>query len=221
MCPYVLAICKLYPFPNAVKTQKCKTNPKLSPHCTRRKSCYNPAMKKAQKSAKILQTDLAVIGAGPAGLMAALTAASRTQTAIAVVESNTNPARKLLITGGGRCNITHHCDVQQFLHDCRPYARFLRHAIHTLSPAGTCDFFKHLGLETVVQPDDCVFPKFDRAVDVHDALLNAVKQYPKVSFYYDKPVTAVARCPQENTFGQTPLLRKTQRCRPEYLIYYS
>ena len=179
---------------------KPKTNPNepnFSPHCSLCNSCYNPEMKKSDKT---LQANIAVIGAGPAGLMAALSAAEQTQAAITVVESNTNPARKLLITGGGRCNLTHHCDVRQFLHDCEPYARFLRHAIHTLSPEATCDFFARLGLETVIQPDNCVFPASDRAVDVRDALLNALRRHPNVSFYYDKAIESVLYSPDENTF---------------------
>ncbi len=186
-------------WPDSPKNEP-KTNPNepnISPHCSLGDSCYNPAMKKSDKT---LHTAIAVIGAGPAGLMAALSAAERTSAPITVVESNTNPARKLLITGGGRCNLTHHCDVRQFLRDCEPYARFLRHAIHTLSPEATCDFFGRLGLETVIQPDNCVFPASDRAVDVRDVLLAAIQQHPNVAFCYDKPIESVLYSPEANTF---------------------
>ncbi len=161
---------------------------------------YNLPMTKLPKPDKTIQTDICIIGAGAAGLMAAVTAAENTQASIAVIESNTNPGRKLLITGGGRCNITHDCDARQFLRDCEPYARFLRHAIHSFSPGETCEFFNRLGVETVTEADNCVFPKSDRAVDVLGALLDAIKQHPNVSFYYDKPVKSVTHNPGDNTF---------------------
>ena len=58
--------------------------------------------------------DLAVIGAGPAGMMCAYTAAER-GLKVAVIDPNRYPGRKLRITGKGRCNLTNDCDIRKFL----------------------------------------------------------------------------------------------------------
>lgn len=106
-----------------------------------------------------------VIGAGPAGLMAAVYAA-QAGASVCVLERNSNSGRKLLVTGGGRCNLTHAGGVDDFVRACEPYGRFLKPAFYTLPPKELLDFFHQHGLKTVTEPDGCIFPATGRAEHV-------------------------------------------------------
>lgn len=135
--------------------------------------------------------DICIIGAGAAGLMAAITAC-RGGAKTAVFEKNTNVGRKLLITGGSRCNITHELSPKQFTDACQPYHRFLKHCIYDFTPQQMISFINDLGVETVTESDGCVFPASHRAVDVVDALCKEARKLG-VDFYYDKPIEEIVR----------------------------
>ncbi len=111
-----------------------------------------------------------VIGAGPAGLMASIFSA-QAGTGTIVIESNSSPARKLLLTGGGRCNLTHQAEPAQFIRKLNNGGRFLRFCIHRFSPQNVQDFFADCGLQTTTENDGCVFPLSNKAGDVRDVLL--------------------------------------------------
>ena len=117
-----------------------------------------------------MKTDVCVIGAGPAGLMSAIFAAQSKATVV-VIEKNQVPGRKLLLTGGGRCNITHTGTVDDFVRAYGKSGRFLRHCLHEFSPDATREFFSQIGIETKADEDGCIFPVSERAGDVRDALL--------------------------------------------------
>jgi predicted Rossmann fold flavoprotein len=135
--------------------------------------------------------DLCVVGAGAAGLMAAITAA-RAGNRTAVFEKNTTAGRKLLITGGTRCNITHDLSPKDFTEACKPYHRFLRHSLYEFSPQDMRQFLAGIGVETIVQPDGCVFPVSQKACDVQQALVKEAID-GGVKFYYDKAVENIVR----------------------------
>lgn len=116
-----------------------------------------------------METDICIIGAGPAGLMAAIYAAGVTTT---VVESNPTAGRKLLTTGGGRCNFTHDLPINEFVASFGKAGRFLRHSFHELSPQAVRTFFGERGIASVVEPDGCVFPTTQRASDIRDLLVD-------------------------------------------------
>lgn len=118
-----------------------------------------------------MKTDVCVIGAGPAGLMSAIFAAQSKATVV-VIEKNQIPGRKLLLTGGGRCNITHTGTVDDFVRVYGKSGRFLRYCLHEFSPYMTREFFSQIGIETKVDEQGCVFPVSERAGDVCDALLS-------------------------------------------------
>lgn len=124
-------------------------------------------------------TDLCILGAGPAGLMAAVHAA-RNCASVTILEANPTAGRKLLITGGGRCNFTHVGNPDQIANafESSPAAkgavrpeRFLRHSLHEFPPDEVRDFFRSRGLPDRVEPDGCVFPASDQAVVVRDLLV--------------------------------------------------
>ena len=138
-----------------------------------------------------METEICIIGAGPAGLMAAIFAA-RSGANVLVVEANTAPGRKLLMTGGGRCNLTHHGSPQEIVHAFGAKGRFLRHALYQFSPQDVQNFFVRLGLATRIEQDGCVFPATDRAGDVRDALVGQAKKLG-VIFLYGKRVESVTK----------------------------
>jgi predicted Rossmann fold flavoprotein len=114
--------------------------------------------------------DVIVIGAGPAGLMAGIQAAACGARAT-VLEASPVAGRKLLLTGGGRCNLTHAGGPAEIVEALGPKGRFLRHALHEVPPAKVMEFFGRLGLSTRTEPSGDVFPVTNRAADVRDALV--------------------------------------------------
>ena len=115
--------------------------------------------------------DTLIIGGGPAGLTAACFTSGRT----VVIDRLSAPSRKLLATGGGRCNLTHNTDADGIMAVFGPQARFMAPALHAFPPDAICAFFRRLGVETLVEPDGCVFPVSQKAADVALALERAAR----------------------------------------------
>ncbi len=115
-------------------------------------------------------SDVIVIGAGPAGLMAAGTAAQNGYS-VSLLERNERPARKLMITGKGRCNITNNCkDIQSLVNAVPGNGKFLYSAFSSFMPEDTIEFFESRGLKLKTERGGRVFPESDRAVEVVDSL---------------------------------------------------
>ena len=123
--------------------------------------------------------NVVVIGGGASGLMAAGTAAENGHT-VTVIEKNNRPARKLLITGKGRCNLTNMCENDEFFNSVVHNPRFLYGALSRFSSQDTFDFFENLGVELKVERGNRVFPVSDRAMDVVDALCNYAKRNARI-----------------------------------------
>ena len=139
-----------------------------------------------------MKTDVCIIGAGPAGLMAAIySAKSNAQTT--VVEANTAAGRKLLLTGGGRCNITHADGINKFIKTFGPKGRFLQYCFHEFQPEQVRKFFADRGIETKIEEDGCVFPVTDNAEDVQKVLLSESAKNG-VHFLYDRRVEGIEKC---------------------------
>ena len=116
-----------------------------------------------------------IVGAGPGGLMAAIHAASSGVPTL-VVEANAAAGRKLLLTGGERCNFTHAADPGQLARAFGQAGQFLRPSLYELSPDDIREFFQSRGLASTVEPDGCVFPKSQRAADIRDILRNEAQE---------------------------------------------
>ncbi len=161
-----------------------------------------------------MRTKVCVIGAGPAGLMAVIFAASPADTTLrssaslrstragyakagagsstTVIEANTSAGRKLLLTGAGRCNLTHQAELAEVVREFGDKGKFLSYCLHRFSPQYVQDFFTGLGLRLKIEKDDCVFPTGDRASDVRDVLVNRAKKLG-VRFLYGKRVSGIDR----------------------------
>ena len=117
-----------------------------------------------------------VIGAGAAGTMAAGVAAENGADVL-LLERNEKIARKVMITGKGRCNVTNNVnDVQEFIQNVPGNGRFLYSAFSTFSSQDTKDFFESYGVPLKVERGNRVFPVSDKAVDIVDALNRFVSQ---------------------------------------------
>ena len=121
-----------------------------------------------------MEQKIVVIGAGAAGLMAAGQAARRRRSVL-MIDKNDRPARKVMITGKGRCNVTNDCDNETFLKNIRSNPRFLYSAIAGFSTADTMEFFENLGVRLKTERGNRVFPVSDRAADIVDALSTFAK----------------------------------------------
>ncbi len=118
--------------------------------------------------------NVAVIGGGAAGLMAAGFAAAE-GARVTVFEKNAKCARKVAITGKGRCNLTNNCTTQEFLQNVTKNPRFLYAALSALDPYSTMELFEELGVPLKTERGRRVFPVSDRAFDIVDALLRHAK----------------------------------------------
>ena len=115
-----------------------------------------------------------MVGGGAAGLMAALTAAEE-GAEVLLLEGQERPARKLRITGKGRCNLTNNCAPEDVLKNVTRNQRFLHSALRAFPPSEVMAFFEDLGVPLKTERGNRVFPVSDRAGDVADALIAAVE----------------------------------------------
>lgn len=132
-------------------------------------------------------SNVIVIGAGAAGMMAAI-AAAQNGNQVTVLEKNEKAGKKIYITGKGRCNITNACDVEELFNNVVTNKKFLYSAFYGFSNDDVVAMLKEAGLETKVERGDRVFPVSDRAGDVISALVRIMKRLG-VKIEYDTTVT--------------------------------
>ncbi len=132
-------------------------------------------MSKAKRINNNDRFDVVVIGAGPAGLMAAFTAVE-SGARIIVVEKNDSPGKKLLMTGNSRCNFTHNeTDIQKLIDSYGDKGSFLYSAFSLFGVQDTIDFFNKHGVESKAEKDGRVFPRSNRAADILNVFVNRLK----------------------------------------------
>ena len=113
-----------------------------------------------------------IVGAGAAGLLAAGTAAGLGKDAI-ILERNERPARKVLITGKGRCNVTNNCkELSELINNVPVNGRFLYSAFSNFMPSDTVDLMEDMGVPLKCERGNRVFPVSDKAMDIVDALVH-------------------------------------------------
>ena len=118
---------------------------------------------------------VAIVGAGPAGLMAAICAAKK-EASVTLYEKQDIVGKKLLITGKGRCNITNDCSVEELVAAFAPNEKFLYSAFNSFDSKDAISFMNQLGVMTKVERGRRVFPVSDDATEVRDALLRHAKE---------------------------------------------
>ena len=122
-----------------------------------------------------MKADGIVIGGGPAGMFAAITAAEQGKKVL-LLEKNHRLGKKLLITGKGRCNVTNHCTGQEVLQNTPRNGRFLFSAMAAFPPEKTYAFFESHGCPLKVERGNRVFPVSDCAQSVLDCLQNELRR---------------------------------------------
>ena len=123
----------------------------------------------------MINYDGIVIGGGPAGMFAAITAAQRGQKVL-LLERNDRLGKKLLITGKGRCNVTNNCDLDEVLKNVPRNGRFLYSALNACPPGKMMDFFATAGCELKTERGNRVFPVSDRSQSVLEALQREMRR---------------------------------------------
>lgn len=136
--------------------------------------------------------DLVIIGAGAAGMTAAVLAAG-SSLRVALMEKNSQCGRKLLLTGKGRCNITNTRPWEELSPHIHPDAAFFRPAFMSFSNTDTVAMFQSLGLPVTVERGMRVFPQSGRSVDVRDALLRRIVSSDNIDLEYNSEVVSIDR----------------------------
>ena len=118
--------------------------------------------------------DVLVIGGGPAGMFAAITAAQQGKRVL-LLERNDRLGKKLLITGKGRCNVTNNCDSAEILQNIPRNGRFLYSAMTEFPPKRIMDFLEESGCPLKTERGNRVFPVTDRSQSVLETLKNQMR----------------------------------------------
>src|SRR5680860_530333 len=146
--------------------------------------------------------DVIVIGGGPAGMMAAGRAAAR-GAKVLLIEKNDTLGKKLLITGGGRCNVTNaEPDTRELLAKFKGNDKFLFSAFSQWSVAETLEFFHARGLETKVEAEGRIFPVSNSARSVWNVLVTHL-QTTGVTILPNSPVAGFIK--NDNTIEAVQL----------------
>jgi len=130
--------------------------------------------------------DAIIIGAGPAGMMAAIRAADRGRKVL-LLEKMPGPGSKLLISGKGRCNLTNAGSIDKFLKKFSESGVFLRNAFARFFNDDLCAFFEQSGCKLKTERGERVFPASDKSVDILNALVRLLKE-KGVEVRYNKEV---------------------------------
>ena len=158
-------------------------------------------------------SNIIVVGGGPAGMMAAITAAQNGNSVL-LLERGKSVGKKLSITGKGRCNVTNDCDNQTLIENVTVNARFLYAAFNKFSSQDTKSFFEGLGVPLKTERGNRVFPVSDNANDIVGALKRAAAR-AGVSIRYNSKVTGVivsdgqavgVTCNNENLYADAVIL---------------
>lgn len=131
-----------------------------------------------------MKYDGIVIGGGPAGMFAAITAAKLGKRVL-LLERNDRLGKKLLITGKGRCNVTNDCSAQEVLQNTPHNGRFLYSAMTAFPPSETMKFFRQCGCELKTERGNRVFPVTDKSQTILDCLTGELRRW-KVTVKTDR-----------------------------------
>lgn len=132
---------------------------------------------------------IAVIGGGPAGMMAAISA-SQNQNEVYLLEKNSKLGKKLLITGKGRCNITSDLDISEFIANIPGNGSFLYSAFNNYTNQDIIEFLKRNGVSVKEERGNRIFPTSDKSIDVLNAFTKELNK-KQVKIKFDTKVTGI------------------------------
>jgi len=132
---------------------------------------------------------IVVVGAGPAGMMAAIRSGVLGQE-VTLIEKNNHPGLKLLLSGKGRCNLTNACDLNSFLSHFAHNGQFLRDAFKKFFNSQMMHFFQERGLKLEVERQMRVFPCSNKSASILKILENELRKN-KVRVLYGMPLDKV------------------------------
>ena len=116
-----------------------------------------------------------VIGGGPAGMLAAISAAKEGNK-VTLLEKNNMLGKKLLITGKGRCNITNSADMDEFIKNVPGNGRFLFSCFQNYTNMDIIQLLEKQNVKVKVERGNRVFPVSDKSIDVRDAIERELKK---------------------------------------------
>ncbi len=134
-----------------------------------------------------MSSDVVIVGAGPAGLAAAISAAHGAS--VTVLERMSRPGLKLLASGGGRCNVTNTLGIKEFVKAFGKRGGFIRPALKAIDPAGLREMLQNLGVRTFSPDGVHVYPVSQRSSDVLNALLDECRTR-RVRFMFNSAAKA-------------------------------
>lgn len=144
---------------------------------------------KPRKIAELKEVDTIIIGAGPAGLSVAI---HLQKPGSILLEKNTAPGKKLLISGSGQCNYTHDGDISSFLDHYGDNSKFLKTALRSFTNRDLIDFFSKKGLQSIIDKNGKVFPETLNANDILQILLSECRR-KSIAVYSENPVVSVEK----------------------------
>lgn len=140
---------------------------------------------------KINSFDVAIIGGGPAGMMAAIRGAEL-GASVVLMEKNAKLGKKLLITGGGRCNVTNATfDNRELAKKYKGNGKFLLSPLSRWNSENTIKFFEQRGVPVKTENDGRVFPQSDSSESIKQALVKELVAL-KVTILLDSPVLKIS-----------------------------
>ena len=128
-----------------------------------------------------------VIGGGPAGMMAAITAKRNGAKNVVILEKMSSLGRKLLITGKGRCNITSSLDMSKFIENTPVNGKFLYSCFKNFTNKDIIQFLKEQGLNVKEERGNRIFPETDKSIDVLQCFIKELKKL-KIDVKYNSKV---------------------------------
>jgi len=141
---------------------------------------------------------IAIIGAGAAGCFAAANIPYSNGTEVAIFEKTGKALQKVKVSGGGRCNVTHHCfDIPELLERYPRGKQLLRKSLYRFGPQQTIDWFEQRGVKLKAEDDGRMFPVTDNSQTIIDCIWQEMMAQ-KVQVYYHKSVASITPPSAEN-----------------------
>jgi len=137
----------------------------------------------------MIKKDVVIIGAGPAGLFTGINIDGKKKDTV-ILEKNSSAGKKLLISGGGQCNLTHQGNIKDFFDKYGDKSRYLKNTLYNFTNDDLVYFFKSRGLDMEFEENGKIFPKTRKSEDVLKALLKELKKN-NIEIKYNSNVSEV------------------------------